>query len=64
MVDFNFGKEVQPVSAEEIINGLGNIITGIQCDIYFKEKVNLGLVMDGLTVILDQIEEYAALKGK
>lgn len=50
-------------SAEEIINGLGNIITGIQSDIDFNEKTNLGLIMDGLTVILEQVEEYAQFKS-
>ena len=45
-------------TAKEIIDGLGNIITGIQSDIDFNEETNLNLVMDGLTVILEQVDNY------
>lgn len=56
---------IEPIrcDAEEIINGLGNIITGIQSDIDFNEKINIGLLIDGLTVILDQTEDYV-IKSK
>jgi len=54
----SFEREQSGKSAEEIINGLENIVTGIQSDIDFNEEINWNLVMDGLIVIADQVEQY------